>query len=738
MDLLNGLNDDQTRAVSHGEGPALVLAGAGSGKTRVLTRRLAHLIFARGVNPYSILAITFTNKAAREMRQRCEELLGTDVSGMWIGTFHATCLRILRKEAHHLGYKPGFTVFDRTDQRTAIRRILKDLDMNEKEWDPRGIIERISRAKNDLRTPGDMEVSDYYERQIADVYRRYIRDLREYNAMDFDDLISLTSTLFIEHPETLQLYSTKFRHVLVDEYQDTNHAQYRLVKMLAGSHRNVFAVGDADQSIYGWRGADMANILNFERDFPEAAVYRLEQNYRSTEAILRAAQRIIVKNAERLERDLWTERSGGDPVILYRAHSEEMEARFVVSSIQQLAREENRPWSDFAVLYRINAQSRLLEMACRERGVPYEILGSQRFFERAEIKDALSLLRLVVNPDDWPSFERVVNKPRRGAGPVTLEKLRSHAEREELDAVGAARSAPDISGLNQKQRTALKTFAETLVSVRSGIDSLEPADALWRLLDETGYLTFISEGGGVEAMSRRENLDELVAAARGFGQEVEAGEVDVDESRGLEALSAYLASLALLTSEDELDVSDSKVTLMTLHSAKGLEFPVVFLVGLEEGLFPHSRSLEDPSQLEEERRLCYVGMTRAQDRLVLSYAASRGRYGGPPEPSLASRFIEEIGSEHLVEAEPREAREVTKSRQSRRTMIRAGIGIAPAKPKTPSPDPGDLVEHKVFGRGKVVGKKSIDGDEELNVVFDDHGLKTLVASLAPMHKVERD
>jgi len=742
LDVFSELNENQARAVCHETGPALVLAGAGSGKTRVLTRRLAHLVFDRGVSPERILAITFTNKAAREMRERCEALLRRDVGGMWIGTFHATCLRILRREARHLGYRPGFTIFDRSDQRTTIRQILRDLDMNEKEWEPARIIQRISRAKNDLRTPGDLAGSDYYEQRIAPVYRRYVDDLREYNAMDFDDLIMLTIRLFLDHPEILRRYAQRFLHLLVDEYQDTNHAQYRLVKMLAEEHRNVFAVGDADQSIYGWRGADMSNILNFTGDFPDAEIYRLEQNYRSTDAILRAAQKIIVCNAARLDRDLWTERRGGEPVTLYCGHSEEMEARFVVSCIQQLALEENRPWSDFGVLYRTNAQSRLFEMTCRERGVPYEIVGSQRFFERAEIKDALALLRLLVNPDDWPSFERIINKPRRGIGAATLEKLRRIADEGDMDAFQLLERLDEVPGLNRKQKTSLGDFHAALGDILGALDSLEPAEILWRVLEDSGYLAFIAEAGGVEAISRRENLDELVSAARGFTVEGEQDAAWVGEETGRQALAAFLSSLALLTSEDEAEVASSRVTLMTLHSAKGLEFPVVFLVGMEEGLFPHARALEDPGQLEEERRLCYVGMTRAQDRLFLTYATSRRRFGGPPEPTLPSRFIDEIGPDHLVTLQPEE-------RERPRTQVRGPrdrIRIASAHPGGQAPSrraPNDLkageqVEHKVFGTGRVVGVKALENDHELNIVFDEHGLKTLLASLAPLQKVARD
>ncbi len=738
MNIFDGLNENQAKAVAHGEGPALVVAGAGSGKTRVLTRRLAHLIYDKNVDPRSILALTFTNKAAREMRERCSSILTDEPRGMWVGTFHAMCLRILRREADVLGYRPGFTIFDRTDQRTTVKRILKDLDMNDKEWEPRSIIHRISMAKNDLRTPADLESSDYYEQRIAPVYRRYLSDLREYNAMDFDDLIMLTTRLFTEHPEILKRYSSRFQHILVDEYQDTNHAQYRLVKLLAGVHRNVFAVGDADQSIYGWRGADMSNILNFESDFPDAAIYRLEQNYRSTETILSAAQRIIIRNERRLERDLWTERSGGEPVVLYRAQSEETEARFVVSCIQQLAREEHRPWSDFAVLYRTNAQSRLFEMSCRERGVPYEIIGSQRFFERSEIKDALALLRLLVNPEDWPSFERIINKPRRGVGAATLARLRDFAESRDVDALQLLCAVGDIPGLNQKQRAALAGFGAALGNVGDDLPGLEPAEVLWRLLEETGYLSFIAEAGGVESISRRENLDELVAAARSFRSEIEAGVVDADGVTGSEALAAFLASLALISSEDEVDGPESKATLMTLHSAKGLEFPVVFLVGMEEGLFPHSRSLEDPAQLEEERRLCYVGMTRAEDRLILTHAASRRRFGAPPEPSLPSRFLDEIGTECLVEMGNDLAEDMRRDPGPKRTRIPSGRPRQVKPSKGNIPEPGDSIEHRVFGTGRVVGKKDVDDDVELNVVFEEHGLKTLLASLAPIRKLRKD
>ncbi|MFO8060363.1 MAG: UvrD-helicase domain-containing protein, partial [Bacillota bacterium] len=474
MELLEELNSVQREAVLHDAGPALVLAGAGSGKTRVLTRRLAHLIADRGVSPFSVLAITFTNKAAREMKERCEALIGQGVRHMWIGTFHAACLRILRSNVSRVGYRPGFVIYDSGEQRAVVREAMKKLNISEKKLDPRAVLNAISRAKNRLRGPSDLESDSYpYRREVTEIYRQYQQLLQGYNAMDFDDLLARTVALLRDDPEVLSHYQEKFEHVLVDEYQDTNNVQYRLVKLLSGKHRNLFAVGDSDQSIYGWRGADINNILNFEADFPEAKIYRMEENYRSTRLILRAAQRMIQCNERRQEKDLWTRRTGGDPICLYRASSGEEEALFVVSYIEQLVREGHHRWADFGVLYRVHAQSRLLEETCIRRGVPYRMFGGQRFYDRSEVRDAIAMLRLLVNGEDWVSLRRVINRPRRGVGPATVEKLESFAAERGHDIYRTLDLVDEIPGLRGAQKRGVEDFARILGRVREEMHNCE-------------------------------------------------------------------------------------------------------------------------------------------------------------------------------------------------------------------------------------------------------------------------
>ncbi len=727
MNLLEELNSVQREAVLHHEGPALVLAGAGSGKTRVLTRRLAHLISDRGVSPFSLLAITFTNKAAREMKERCEGLIGANVQHMWIGTFHAVCLRILRSNVSRTGYRPGFVISNSREQRSVVREAMKELNISEKRLDPRAVLNAISTAKNRLQGPADLEGGSYpYMREVTEIYRRYQKLLRGYNAMDFDDLLARTVTLLRDDPEVLSYYQEKFAHILVDEYQDTNHVQYRLVNLLSGGSRNVFAVGDSDQSIYGWRGADINNILNFEADFPDARIYRMEENYRSTEPILRAAQRMIRCNERRQEKDLWTRRSGGDPVCFYQASSGEEEARFVITYIEQLVRDGHHRWADFGVLYRTHAQSRLLEETCIRRGVPYRMFGGQRFYDRAEVMDAIAMMRLLVNGNDWVSLRRVINNPRRGVGAVTVQRIEDFAGSGGHDIYETLDRIDEVDGMRGAQKRGVEAFGRVLQRVRSEMPTSEPAELLKMFLLESGYLDQLE---GPEGQSKRENLDELIGSADTFVRDLRGGRIpggaDLSE-QGEEAVAAFLSTVALLTDADEYAEGGGEITLGTLHSAKGLEFPAVFIVGMEEGLFPHSRSMESVEQLEEERRLCYVGMTRAQDRLVLTCAGMRTLYGETSR-TIPSRFLGEIGEERLSEVGPPGGGQRTPS-QERPTM---GANEKDLEVFAP----GVKVRHGVWGEGTVVQQKRADGDLELTIVFSEGGLRTVVAEQAPLKRV---
>lgn len=740
MDLLDELSEAQTAAVTHTGGPALVIAGAGSGKTRVLTRRVAYLIRDRGVSPFSILAITFTNKAAREMKERCEVLVGDMVRNMWVGTFHSICVRMLRRFADRVGYRSDFCIYDRSEQRELVKRIMKELSIDEKRVDAGAILNAIGRAKNRLQGPGDLErergPSSPFTIDVARVFRRYQDELRACNTMDFDDLLGKTARLLNDDRGVLHHYQEKFQHILVDEYQDTNHAQYRLVRLLGEKHRNVFVVGDSDQSIYGWRGADIGNILSFEADYPEAKIYKMEQNYRSTQPILQAAQRVIGRNLRRQSKTLWTRRAGDAPVCFYQAESGEMEAQFVITYAQQLVRDGERRWSDFGILYRTNAQTRLFEEACVRRGVPYQILAGTKFYDRLEIRDAVAFLRVLVNENDWVSLRRIINRPSRGIGPTTLQRLEDFAAQEGLDIHSALARAADIPGLRRPQRNALETFWNAVQTVLDGMDDSEPAEILGAILEESGYLEHLRAEGD---RGRQENLDELVASAMGFASDLRSGRVPgagTIPDHGGQALAAFLSEVALVSDVDDYEGDADRMTLLTVHSAKGLEFPVVFLVGMEEGLLPHGRSLEDSDQLEEERRLCYVGMTRAQDQLVLTCARSRSLYGEFPTPAMPSRFLREMGEEHLLSIHPGEES--------------TGIGASPRPPgrdnwvplEAPAPEsdsvefsPGDRVRHRVWGEGTIVQRRRVEGDVELTIAFADEGLKTVVADVAPLERV---
>ncbi|MQL53901.1 DNA helicase PcrA, partial [Desulfofundulus thermobenzoicus] len=638
MDLLANLNPAQARAVTHRDGPLLVLAGAGSGKTRVLTTRIAYLL-QQGVSPLHILAITFTNKAAREMKERVAAMVPDVARELWVATFHSTCLRVLRRQARFLGYAENFVIYDDADQQTVIKECLKELNMDEKKFPPRALSAAISGAKNRLLPPeeyGD-QADSFFTRQAARVYALYQDKLHRNNALDFDDLIMLTVRLFRENPAVLRHYQNRFRYILVDEYQDTNQAQYVLVNLLAAEHRNLCVVGDPDQGIYGWRGANIQNILDFEKDYPEALVVKLEQNYRSTQTILDAANQVIKRNRGRKEKRLWTAAGPGTPVVVYMAGDERTEAGFVADRVARL-RQRGIPYRDMAVLYRTHAMSRVLEEVFLSRGIPYTIVGGLKFYDRKEIKDLLAYLRLVVNPADTVSLRRIINVPRRGVGEASLNKLLAYSMEKGIPALEALARAPEVPGLNGPVRAACTGLARLFARLYEQSGELSVTELARAVLERTGYWQELLAENTVESRTRQENLKEFLSVTREFDQRAE------DRS-----LPAFLAELSLVSDVDHYDQEADQVVLMTLHSAKGLEFPVVFLVGMEEGVFPHSRSLTEPAELEEERRLCYVGITRARERLYLTHSWQRTLYG-VTRHNDPSRFLEEIPP-HLLTAD---------------------------------------------------------------------------------------
>ncbi len=707
FDLETLLNPAQLEAVRHGDGPLLVLAGAGSGKTRVLTYRIADLIRRRGVAPAQILAVTFTNKAAGEMRDRLAQLLGPRESRMlWIGTFHAICSRVLRMSGAPIGIDPRFVIYDEDDQRSLMREIVRDLGADERQFPPAAVLAEISNAKNALvdHVSFASQAETFREEVIGRLYGAYTRRLAECHALDFDDLLMRAVQLFREHPPVLAEYQARFRHILVDEYQDTNHTQFVLVSLLARRHRNLCVVGDDDQAIYRWRGADVRNILEFERDYPEARIVTLEQNYRSTRRILAAASAVIHRNPHRHAKTLWTENPEGDEVTLYEAFDGYDEARYVGEQIRAYVAAGNRA-GEVAILYRTHAQSRQFEEMFLRLGIPYQIVGGVRFYERAEIKDILAYLRLAYNPADEASLRRVLNVPRRGVGEATVRRLEAWARAEEVPLWGALRRAGD-AGIGPQVRRGIEEFVSTVDALAAFAADHTAREVLDRALDLTGYRRMLESEATDEAYARLENLDELAAVAQ-----------EVEEMTGEGTLEAFLQHLALQTDVDTFEERADRVTLMTLHSAKGLEFPVVVLAGLEEGLFPHARAVEHDASLEEERRLCYVGMTRARSRLLFTYARQRTTYG-LSRPSLPSRFLAEIPPEHLA----------------RTATPRTSTGDWPEEEQRPVPTVtiGDLVRHKTFGTGRVL---EIDGDGPraiITVRFGEVGTKRLALGYAPL------
>ncbi|HFQ3935295.1 TPA: DNA helicase PcrA [Enterococcus faecium] len=738
-ELLNGMNPRQKEAVLHTDGPLLLMAGAGSGKTRVLTHRIAYLIEEKEVNPWNILAITFTNKAAKEMKERVNAILVSGGEDVWVSTFHSMCVRILRRDVDFIGYNRNFTIIDSSEQLTLMKRILKELNIDPKKYDPRSILGTISQAKNSLQTPQDFAKmqGSYYEEIAAKCYAAYQKELQYNQCMDFDDLIMNTIRLFEEHPDSLTYYQNKFHYIHVDEYQDTNHAQYTLVNLLAGRFRNLCVVGDADQSIYGWRGADMQNILDFEKDYPDAAVILLEQNYRSTKNILSAANQVIENNSNRKPKNLWTENKEGNKITYYRADNERDETRFIVDRMQEEIRSNHRNYGDFAILYRTNAQSRVMEETLLKANIPYKMVGGHKFYDRKEIKDILAYLNVLVNPQDSISFERIVNSPKRGIGPGSIEKLRSFASLHEWPLLEAAQNV-DLANIGGKAGQQLGAFGEMIQEVTQMIPYLTVTELTKEVLDRSGYLEDLKIQNTLEAQARIENLEEFLTVTQEFDKQFEQqNEEDADAPE--EKLTVFLNDLALVSDIDNLEEDASQVTLMTLHAAKGLEFPVVFLIGLEEGVFPLSRALMEESELEEERRLAYVGITRAEEALYLTNAFSRTLYGRT-QYNRPSRFVEEIDQE-LLEIEgmrPTPKKTPVFAKKTAYSYKQPETAVVPSKSATGGENnswkPGDKVKHKKWGLGTVVRVSGTSKDLELDVAFPSQGVKRLLAAFAPIEK----
>jgi DNA helicase II / ATP-dependent DNA helicase PcrA len=721
-DLLASLNDKQQEAVLHTNGPLLVIAGAGSGKTRALTHRIAYMISEKRIDPWNILAVTFTNKAANEMKQRIMSLLqkndaDTDVPS--IGTFHATCVRILRKNIQFLHYDNSFNIYDTADQEILVKHVMEDLNIDDRQVKPRALLHQISGAKNELITAEKYKylVHNYFTEQVAKVYEMYQKALHKNNALDFDDIIMNTVNLFQQETKVLDFYQEKFKFISIDEYQDTNHAQYVLTNLLAQKYRNLCVIGDSDQSIYSFRGANIVNILNFEKDYPEAKVVMLEQNYRSTQPILEAAHSIISKNTKRKEKKLWTQREGGEKITLESLENERMEADFVCNKITETLRQHEYPnYKDFVVLYRTNAQSRVMEEACLRYGIPYKIIGGIRFYQRKEIKDLVAYLRVIQNPSDSVCLLRIINTPARKIGAKTIENIQQYAIKNGITIFGAMENIEKVSGINQSKIEAIKKFVQLIIDCQKINREFSASGLIKHVIDYSGYKKFINDGT-VEGEARLENIYELISVANKYDN-LEAGL----------SLNIFLEEISLISDIDSLEATDNAVTLMTIHSAKGLEFPNVFIIGLEEGILPHSRSLLERDELEEERRLMYVALTRAKDKLYLTRARSRMLYG-ETQTNTPSQFLEDIPFELLDVKEERQARSLNKE-----DISYTPVPYEEYEEEGVALYDGDRVFHQTFGEGTVV---AITGGVA-TVAFNNpkHGIKKLALSIAPLKKIE--
>ena len=741
VDCTYGLNPQQAEAVINTEGPMLIMAGAGSGKTKVLTCRVANLL-QKGVRPYRILAITFTNKAAAEMRERVNNMSGPAAKDVWLFTFHAFCARFLRMEIDKLpGYGGNFAIYDTADSQNLIKQILKEMNLDDKRFQPSGILSRISNAKNALQDAAAFarQAGDFYEQKVADIYSRYEQKLQLNNALDFDDLLMLSIKLLQENKEVREKYQDRFDYLLVDEYQDTNHAQYLLTKFLAAKHRNICVVGDADQSIYGWRGADIQNILDFEKDYPDAKVIKLEQNYRSTQIILDAANAVIENNTGRKPKNLWTENKSGADIIYFQAVDERDEARFVIEQLQNLQRTENKKLGDMAILYRTNTQSRIFEEMLIKSGISYNMVGGLKFYERKEIKDIIAYLRVIFNPADSLSLLRIINVPKRGIGDASLAKIQAYAAANSVSLFEAVSNAAAIDGLSSRFISKLDDLAGIIFELMNLANEAPVEDLIDRVLRDTGYLEELENERTPQAQSRIDNLHELISVAQEFAAS--------EEENNLEN---FLAHVALVSDIDDTELGEDAITLMTLHSSKGLEFPVVFLVGMEEGLFPHARTLMDETEIEEERRLCYVGITRAKEKLFLSSTKMRTIYGNtvtyPP-----SRFLQEIPA-RLVKTIKRQERfsalenfKQVSEKYSARPQKPASTfnphSFMPQKPAAAAGgtgtrfNTGDRVSHSKWGEGMIVSVKDSPDGQEVKVAFAGAGVRSLLTKYAVLKKL---
>lgn len=731
--IFDTLNDRQCEAVKHTEGPLLITAGAGSGKTKVLTCRIAHLL-ELGVAPYRILAITFTNKAAKEMKERVTNLVGAQADSIWLSTFHSFCAKLLRFEVDGFhGYMRNFTIYDSSDQLVLVKDCLKKLNLDDKQFTPRSVLGTISSAKNVLMDVKAFaaKASDFYEQKVADVYALYQEKLRENNAVDFDDLLFLAVRLLQENEEVREKYQSRFQYILVDEYQDTNHAQYALTKILAARWRNICVVGDADQSIYAWRGADIRNIIDFTRDYPDAASIKLEQNYRSTKTILHAANAVIDNNESRPKKTLWTENPTGNKIIHYQAQTEHDEADYIAGVIYNRHEISHEPYGDMAILFRTNAQSRVLEEKLMRYAIPYTMVGGTKFYDRKEIKDVLAYLRLLYNPEDSLSLTRIINVPKRNIGATTMEHVAAYAEAQGISLFEALSSTDEIP-VTKRAKASLENFAAMIFDLLNDIEGKDVLSLIETVIKQTGYGDMLDKEAehDPQGESRKENVGEFLSVAK-----------DYMDSNPEGNLQDFLENVALVSDVDDFESSDSKVTLMTLHAAKGLEFPVVFLTGLDEGLFPHSRTLMDPAQVEEERRLAYVGITRAERQLYVTNAVTRTMYGRI-SAYMPSRFLAEIPPQFMEDYHRKSAMP-----QSRTTAVpgkqRVSILTKPVASSLPKKHAvtdtfakGDKVRHKIWGIGTVLDVIGEGPNMQMKIQFPTKGVRQVVVKYAPLEKIQ--
>ncbi|WP_394876838.1 DNA helicase PcrA [Mammaliicoccus lentus] len=720
--LLDRMNDEQKQAVKTTQGPLLIMAGAGSGKTRVLTHRIAYLLDEKDVSPYNVLAITFTNKAAKEMKERISHLVGPEAESIWISTFHSMCVRILRRDIDRIGIERNFTIIDPTDQKSVIKEVLKKENIDSKKYEPRMFIGAISNLKNELKTAEDAEkeANDFYASMVARVYKGYQEKLLRNHALDFDDLIMYTIQLFNRVPEVLEYYQNKFQYIHVDEYQDTNKAQYTLVQLLANKFQNICVVGDSDQSIYGWRGADIKNILSFEEDYPNAQTIYLERNYRSTKTILTAANEVIRNNSERKPKALWTDNTSGGKIQYYEATTERDEAEYVIRQILK-KKQEGYNNQDIAILYRTNAQSRVLEETFLKSNIPYTMVGGTKFYDRKEIKDILSYLRLVSNSNDDISFERIINIPKRGIGPSSVQKIAQYASINNLsyfDALGEV----DFIGLSKKVTQEGADFYEMMNNFMQQQEFLSIIELVEQILDKSGYRKMLENEQTLESQSRLENIDEFLSVPRDYEKNTPVEE---------QSLMNFLTDLSLVADVDDADL-EASVTLMTMHSAKGLEFKIVFIVGMEESIFPHFRSLQsgEEHEMEEERRIAYVAITRAEEQLHVSHATTRSLFGRS-QANMKSRFLKEIPEDLLDGVKPKTSFKSKQTATPKRGFARR---VNNNQNSNTTWNVGDKVTHKSWGEGMVSAVNDKNGSVELDIIFQKEGPKRLLAQFAPIEK----